>query len=79
MILKVIYDYTLIFDPSSGTIYGTGKGFANKVELLEPVLFYEKRDFVGLRRSHWPKAHEPFKMPLTVGHAKPSRVMASFS
>ena len=63
---KVIHDYTLIFDPSTGTIYGTGKGFANKVELLEPVLFYEKRDFVGLRRSHWPKAHEPFKMPLDV-------------
>ena len=63
---KVTHDYSLIFDPSTGTIYCTGKGFASKVELLEPVLFYEKRDYVWLRQTRWPKAHEPRKMPLDV-------------
>jgi hypothetical protein len=61
---KGFQDYALIFDPSSGTIFATGKGFASKVEILEPVLFYEtQRDTVYHRGVRWPKAHEPHKMP----------------
>ena len=53
-------DYALIFDPSTGTIYATSEGFANTVELLEPVVFYEKpRVTVSLGGVRWPKALDP--------------------
>ena len=56
-------DYALIFDPSTGTIYATSEGFANTVELLEPVVFYEKpRVTVSLRGVRWPMALDPHKM-----------------